>query len=418
MHTAPHAVERALPQRLVGQDKRELLTDLLVAKQRRCFPALEQKKYFNYGAQGPLPAVAREAILRFYQELDTAAPMSVAAQVAAADELHRCRAAIVSEFAAGEPERLALLDNTSTGCNVVLWGLRWGNGDRILLGDHEYPGVVAAVHECARRHGLKVDLLATDLDPARLLDQLAGQLLPDTRLVVVSHVLWDTGRVLPIAEIAGLCRGQDRARLLVDGAQAAGAMPLSLAALGADYYAFPGHKWCCGPEGVGALYVAPEAFEDLDPTFIGPRSLLYDPATGAPAGFRRDARRFETSTSPVALFAGLRAALELHGRWGDREARWRRIRSLGDLLWQRLGELPPALFERLQTDRPEAGLVFFRLRGREQEQGSLVRFLEGRGILIRTMPHLRCLRASVHYLTLASDVEALLDGLGGFPTNP
>jgi L-cysteine/cystine lyase len=406
----------AVASELTPQARRELLAELLLDRHRQLFPTLQRKVYLNYGAQGPLPAPALDAIRRFYEELNEAAPMSLDGTLSTLDELHRTRAALAAELGAGEPERIALVDNTSTGCDIVLWGLAWRRGDHLLLGDHEYPGVAAAVREVARRHELAVDLLPTDVEPGRLLDELDRRLKPETRLVVLSHVLWDTGRLLPLEEILALCRerGRGRIRVLVDGAQSVGVLPLDLAALGADYYAFPGHKWCCGPEGTGGLYVDPQAFDDLSPTFLGPHSLTYEAGKGF-GGLQPDARRFETSTSPVALYAGLRAALALHGSWGDRQARWRRVRKLSHLLWQRLAELEPALLERLQAAPPEAGLVFLRLRGREENQDRLVRFLETKEILARTMPHTNSLRLSVHYLTQEKDLESLIVNLQRFP---
>lgn len=396
---------------LTIQERRELLAELLqLGRHRQLFPVLDSKLYLNYGAQGPLPTPAVEAVQRFYQSLDAAAPMTIDGTLTTLDELRRTRAALASLLGT-EPERLALVDNTSMGCNIVLWGLDWRPGDRLLLGDHEYPGVVAAARQVARRFGAEVDLLPTDVEPDRLLAGLESRLTPQTRLVVLSHVLWDTGRLLPLPEILALCRDRG-ARVLIDGAQSIGALPVDLSRLGADFYAFPGHKWCCGPEGVGGLWVDPAAGDALTPPLLGPRSFRME--AGGGWELHADARRFETSTFPVALCAGLRAALELHDGWGSREARWQRIRRLARLLWEHLGEVPGV--DRLQPLPPETGLVFFRLRTTEPAQDRLVRFLETRGILIRAIPHLDCLRVSVHYLTQEKEIERLTEELHRYPT--
>ena len=77
-----------------------------------------------------------------------------------------------------------------------------------------------------------------------------------TRIVALSHVLWTTGARLPIREIAALAHARG-ARVVVDGAQAVGAIPVSVAELGVDFYAIPGQKWLLGPEGTGALWCDP-----------------------------------------------------------------------------------------------------------------------------------------------------------------
>jgi L-cysteine/cystine lyase len=93
-----------------------------------------------------------------------------------------------------------------------------------------------------------------------------------TRLLLLSHVSFSTGLTFPLKKITELCHAKD-VRVLVDGAQGVGAIPVNLKELGVDFYAFPGRKWLCGPEGVGALYVARERISEVDPTFISPSSI-------------------------------------------------------------------------------------------------------------------------------------------------
>src|SRR5207244_1120193 len=89
-----------------------------------------------------------------------------------------------------------------------------------------------------------------------------------TRLVVVSHVSWLTGAILPVAEIAAETH-RVGGLLAVDGAQSAGTILVNVHALGVDAYAVPGQKWLCGPEGVGALYVRSGRISELSPTYVG-----------------------------------------------------------------------------------------------------------------------------------------------------
>ena len=111
--------------------------------------------------------------------------------------------------------------------------------------------------------------------------------------MAVSHVLWATGAVLPIAGIAEIAHARG-ALVVVDGAQGAGAIPVELAATGADVYAVSAQKWLLGPEGMGAIAVAPGVRDRLQPSFGGYFSFeTVDPA-GAAVRWP-DARRFESS---------------------------------------------------------------------------------------------------------------------------
>jgi len=94
---------------------------------------------------------------------------------------------------------------------------------------------------------------------------IAQHLRPNTRLVVLSHILWNTGQVLSMLEIVKVCRQHDRStpvRILVDAAQSVGSLPLNLTE---QTLCLHGSEWWCGPAGVGGLYVRPEARESLQP---------------------------------------------------------------------------------------------------------------------------------------------------------
>jgi L-cysteine/cystine lyase len=76
--------------------------------------------------------------------------------------------------------------------------------------------------------------------------------------------------------------------VLIDAAQSVGVLPLQLDQLQADFYAFTGHKWWCGPEGLGGLYIRPEAMASLHPTFIGWRGITADVMGNQRDGNRTD----------------------------------------------------------------------------------------------------------------------------------
>jgi L-cysteine/cystine lyase len=228
-------------------------------------------------------------------------------------------------------------------------------------------------------------------------------------LVVLSHLLWNTGQVLPVREIVDACRnyatGSHIIRVLVDAAQSVGSLPLNLTELGADFYAFTGHKWWCGPEGLGGLYIRPDAWDSIRPTFIGWRGIVSD-VTGKPLGWKSNGQRFEVATSASPLYAGLRAAIATHQQWGTSEERYEQICQGSEYLWQRLSQLESVRC--LCTSPPQAGLVSFVLtNGRSHKQ--LVEFLEKKGFMLRTILDPDCVRACVHYFTLREEIDQLVE---------
>jgi L-cysteine/cystine lyase len=224
------------------------------------FPALSNKLYFNYGGQGPMPQVALDAIIAGYQQIQSQGPFGIKTSSLVTQEANLTRQAIASELGV-TANSIALTENVTAGCNIALWGLNWQPGDRILVSDCEHPGVIASIKEICRRFQVVIDffpLLAT-LNTGDPVAVITAHLQPQTRLIVLSHVLWNTGQVLPLAEIVASVRqyshGDKKIQILVDAAQSVGLLPLKLGELGIDFYAFTGHKWWCGPEGVWEDYI-------------------------------------------------------------------------------------------------------------------------------------------------------------------
>lgn len=379
---------------------------------RQQFP-LENKAYFNYGGQGPMPRVALEAITQAYQKVQQCGPFSNEANVWITQEADQTRRAIAEELNV-LPETITLTEDVTVGCNIALWGIDWRIGDHLLLTDCEHPGIIAIAKELERRFGIEVSTcpLQATLNQGDSVAILASCLKPSTRLVVLSHILWNTGQLLPLAEIVAACHSYSNSRpvrVLVDAAQSVGVLPLNLAELNVDFYAFTGHKWWCGPEGLGGLYIHPQAQEILHPTFIGWRSITTD-AYGSPTGLKPDGRKYEVATSAYPLYAGLRQAIALHQQFGSAQERYTTLCSLSQLLWERLTTISGVSC--LKTTPPQTGLVSFQLPGKSHTQ--LVRFLEARNIMLRTILNPDCVRACVHYLTTESDITRLVDAIQEF----
>jgi L-cysteine/cystine lyase len=389
-------------------------TTTLLTQHRQQFPSLQNKIYFNYGGQGPMPEGAIAAMHAAQLKIQQDGPFCGAVNRWLQQEGSAMRSRLAAELNVA-PEAMTLTEDVTVGCNIPLWGIDWQAGDRILLTDCEHPGIIAAVQEIRRRFGVELDfcpMLATAQggDPIAV---IAAHLQPRTRLLVVSHILWNTGQVLPLQEITQLCHNQpEPVGVLVDAAQSVGMMPLDLTALEVDFYAFTGHKWCCGPAGLGGLYVRPALRDRLAPTFIGWRGITVD-GQGNPTGWQPNGQRYEVATSDYTLIAGLRSALEIHAQWGTPGDRYQRITTLSHGLWQRLQAL--ASVRCITAQPPQSGLVSFQLLADGQPSidlhTRLVKDMEAKGILLRTLLHPHCVRACVHYLTLETEIDRLLTAI-------
>lgn len=380
-------------------------TDL--KKHRQQFPGLINKTYFNFGGQGTMAQGALEAIITTHKYIQEVGPFSNQINTWLTKRVTLLREAIALELNT-TIETITLTENVTAGCNIALWGTDWQAGDRILMTDCEHPGIIATVEEIARRFGVEVaicPIMATlnNGDPVQVIH---SHLTANTRLVVLSHLLWNTGQVLPLKEIAQACHNypaQKTIRVMVDAAQSMGSLPLDLPALEIDYYAFTGHKWLCGPAGVGGLYISPEAFRELNPTFIGWRGVDLDPKS-KPQAWKQNGEKFEVATSAYPEYEGLKSAIAIHQSWGTSSDRYQRICQLSKYLWEQLQQIE--VISCLKHTPPEAGLVSFQVSGVEHKQ--LVNNLEQQGFYLRTIADPDCIRACVHYLTLPEEIDSLI----------
>ena len=394
-------------------------TTIAPSTMRELCPALANKIYFNYGGQGPLPTPSLDAINASWRRIQELGPFTTDVWPFISAEVNSTRGRL-ARLCNVPAHRLALSENVTSGCVLPLWGLPLDHGDHILISDCEHPGVVAACQELARRQRLEIHTLPvkqfrqgrdeqvkTDDD---VLAVLAQRLTNRTRLVVLSHLLWNTGQLMPIAAVAAQLQAHPaQPYLLVDAAQSVGQIPVSEAARAADIYAFTGHKWACGPEGLGGVAVSERVLNDSQPTLIGWRSLQDETRAVAddPDPFHHDSRRFEVATSCVPLMSGLRRSLDLLDQEGSENDRINRIRALSEQLWRELSSIPGV--SPLLEGPPPAGLVSFRLNVETTPAtpSDVVKALGAQQIWIRDLADPICLRACTHVCTSRNDIEQL-----------
>lgn len=384
-----------------------MTTDLIArsTQQRVQYSALHNKSYLNFGAQGTLADATKSAIIAAYEFVQEHGPLSAKMFGWIQEQVHKTREALAGELG-GDLNFYALTANATEGCNIALWGFDWQEGDVLLTTDCEHNGVMALAHQLCKRKKLKLEIckilhLQTDEQILESIEQALSTAKP--RMFMLSHVLWNTGRVLPLEKIVELCKAKG-IRVLVDGAQSVGVLPLNIPATKADYYAFTGHKWLCGPEGLGALYVSAEAIDTLEPTYVGWRSVVFD-TSGNPCGFLPGAARFEVATAPFPLMSGLQEAIKVHRKLGSAAERYECILKNAEVLRKALQEKSGI---QLLDPLAASSLVSFKMDGAKHAQ--IVKSLEEQNVILRTIPHPDCIRASVHYFS-AQDVSRLLQTL-------
>ena len=391
---------------------------------RQTLPALKNKFYFNYGGQGPLPCESLEAIKSSWEKIQELGPFTNDVWPYMFNEIDLTKRHL-SKICGVSQKRIALTENVTSGCILPIWGLPVTDSERILISDCEHPGVVAGCRELAKRKNLQIDILSVrqfksglkktkDDNNELVLKELQKSLKSNTKLVVISHILWNTGQIMPISAIAEkLNMHSSKPYLLVDAAQSFGQIPIKDAASSADIYAFTGHKWAFGPEGLGGVALSERLLNESTPTLVGWKSLKKEESIYRqnPDPYHIDARRFEIATSCIPLLAGLRTSLELLEKEGSETERLKKIQSLSMYLWEGLNKLNGV--KTVLHGPPPTGLVSFSLL-KEKSESSLVRYLGKQKLWIRVLEDPLWLRACVHITSTKKEIEILLEAIKSF----
>jgi len=176
--------------------------------------------------------------------------------------LHRSRRALAN-YLHVTPDNLLLLPNVTFAMNLAITALDLPPGAEVLTTDHEYGAMMLCLRRRATERGWKLrsfKLPYTTEDPDEIVAAAKKAVRPSTRVLFFSHVTSTTGLVLPAAQLCRLVPVT-----IVDGAHAAGMIPLNLSRIGADFYGGNCHKWLTAPLGCGFLHVASRFKKTLKP---------------------------------------------------------------------------------------------------------------------------------------------------------
>ena len=312
----------------------------------------------------------------------------------------------VEAFVGAWPGSVAVLRNTTEAMNNAAAGLELQPGDEVLSTTHEHIGGRCCWELLARRRGITYRTFAPPLDPpdaGTLVAAWQAQVTPRTRVLSISHVLFSTGMVQPVAELVRWARERGIITV-IDGAHPPGMLVTNVQAIDADYYATSPHKWLLAPPGVGLLIIRPD------------RIPVTWPLIGSGDWAANDIRRFEdVGTSNGSLVVGLRAAVAFQNAIG-REAIEARVRSLSTLLYERLATLPRVRLVSPARADLRSGMIAFRMEGTTAER--LQGWLGASRIRTRRIAEsgYEYLRLSTHIYVLPRDIDRTVSLLRSAPT--
>ncbi|MCS7193347.1 MAG: cysteine desulfurase [Meiothermus sp.] len=394
----------------------ETLKDL-----RQDFPLLARHPelvYLNSAATSHKPLRVIEALARYYGEQNASIHRGAYALSARASEAYEEARRTLARFIGAQEHEVVFVRNTTEALNLVAyaWGLHnLREGDVILLTEMEHHANLVPWHLVAERTGAVVRGIPLHPEGRLDLSSLEGLLTERVRVVGLTHVSNVLGTVNPVAQIARAARAVG-ALVVVDGAQSAPHMPVRVRELGADFYAFSGHKML-GPTGIGVLWGRAEVLQELPP-FLGGggmiREVYIDRST-----YAAPPARFEAGTPAVAEAIGLATAAEYLMEVGLSRV-WRHEQELLQYALKRLDEELPEVrtFGPRGTDR--GGVIPFTLGNLHAHDVATA--LDQHGIAVRAGHHCAqplhrrlgvpaTVRASFYIYTTYEDIDRFIEAL-------
>ena len=393
---------------------------------RKDFPLLRQTMngrpivYLDNGATTQKPESMIRAMCGYYGGCNANPHRGAyALSVEATDIYEKSRERVRAFIGAGDAREIIFTKNATEALNLVAYsyGLSFiSEGDEIVVTIAEHHSNLVPWQRVAKARGAVLKFIYLEADGNLSEKDIAEKITKKTKLVAVTQVSNVLGLVNPVRRIADRAH-EAGAVVVVDGSQSVPHLAVDVAALGADFFAFSGHK-LLAPMGIGVLYGRAELLEKMPPFLSGGDMIEY--VEEQESTYAELPAKFEAGTQNVGGAAGLTAAIDyLEGVTFDR------IRAAEEELLEyaipRLRALPwISLYGCDSTRDNKTGIITFNVR--DVHPHDVATILDSEGVAIRAGHHcaqplmkylgqVATCRASFYFYNTKDDVDRWLAAL-------
>ena len=368
------------------------------------FPTGE-KIYLNNGSVSMMPVESIEAMKEFLTTYNRKGPDSSEAEQFVSEKINSARK-IISDIISCQPQEVAFTQSTTDGINFVANGLEFPGGSNIIIRGrtHEHH---ANFYPWLRLQGaVRVNSMTVDENGMFDFDDFESMLDGDTKLVALSHALYNTGTILPVERVGRMVR--EGVMFFVDGAQTTGCLNVDVSKINCDFMAFNGSKWLCGPMGTGLFYCNKKSSAMLEPTSVGGESaMIYD---GNNLAYKDIPEKFQTGFRNLVGIVGLESSARYLLRFGIDNIRKKNM-QLANIMREELSRIKGVTLYGPQNPDCRTSIISFNVGGFEPEV--VVERLEKDNIVlaVREIFEKKIIRASPHFFNTAQDVLRTVDAL-------
>ncbi len=314
----------------------------------------------------------------------------------------------VARLARTDPGQVALVRNTTEAMCLAFYGTGLKRGDQVLLSSLEYPGMVQALRQLSARRGVELARFQVPLppsDPGEIVDSFRRSLGRRTRMVLVSHMTFPNGQIMPVKEICRIAR--ERGILsVVDGAHSFAHVGPPPGEIGCDYYGTSFYKWLCAPIGVGMLWMRKERIPSTWPLFYAE-----EPRGG-------DIRKFEHYGShSIPAILGAAEAVSFHEAIGGERKR-ARLHFLKKYWTDRVSGIPGLKLVSNPDPSQTCAMASFTIRGYKGSEIYSYLWSKHRVVVTPIGPEFSGfdgIRVSPNVYNTTAELDYFLEALRGLP---
>jgi cysteine desulfurase/selenocysteine lyase len=369
------------------------------------FPTSE-KIYLNNASVSLMPSQSIEAMKEFLITYNSIGPDSKDSEPFVTEKLQNVRK-IIAKIISCQPDEVVLTQSTTDGVNIVANGLSFDDSSNIIIRGmtHEhhsnfYPWIKL-------KEKISIKNLPIDINGFFKLDDLESYIDDDTKLVALSHALYNTGSILPIEEIGKIL--QERVPFFIDSAQTVGCIgDIDISKIKCDFMSFNGSKWLCGPMGTGLFYCNRKSSKLLEPMTIGGESaIIYDDTNLA---FKELPDKFQTGFRNYVGIVGLESSARYLLNFGMKNIH-KKNQSLSKLFREELSKVPNIILYGPEDPNDRTSIVSFNIKGFNSQE--IVDRLEKQNIIlaVREIMEKKIVRASPHFFNSEFEMLQVIDAI-------
>jgi cysteine desulfurase/selenocysteine lyase len=365
------------------------------------------KIYLNSASVSIMPKTSIEAMRQFLISYSEMGPDSPESEIFI-KELWKKTRKEVSKLVKCQPDEIIITQSVTDGVNMVANGMKFANGSNIVIrgGEHEHHANYFPWLKLKEKIGVRslpVDENGgfTDLDFKKVVDK-------KTKLVALSHGLYNSGLILPVKEIGEQLQKQNIPYFL-DTAQTVGCIgDYNFKNTECDFMSFNGSKWLCGPMGTGVFYCRQESSGLLEPLSIGGESA--DSTEDNKIVYKELPDRFQAGFRNYVGLAGMVSSVTLLQNLGLDNIR-NHIMKLSNLFIDEIGKIPESRVFGPENEDERTSIVSFEIGDNDPEK--IVSALAEKGIIIakREIYEKPILRISPHIFNTKNEILKLVDEL-------